>query len=144
MSYWDTSALVKLSVAEADSAQFQQLAAGATQIVTTSIARLEARTVFRRREAEGALPPGEAAALSADLERDVTSGRVLIHATDAHVERLFASVLETCFSETPPLFVRTNDTLHIATAIAAGEKEFITADSRQGIAARLAGLIVRP
>jgi uncharacterized protein with PIN domain len=58
MSYWDTSALVKLSVAEVDSAQFQQLAGAGPHIVTAGIARLEARTVFRRREAEGALPTG--------------------------------------------------------------------------------------
>jgi uncharacterized protein with PIN domain len=67
MSYWDTSALVKLCVAEADSTQFQQVAGTVTYLATASIARLEARTVFRRREAEGSLPTGEAAALSADL-----------------------------------------------------------------------------
>lgn len=38
MSHWDTSALVKLSVAEADSAQFQQLAGTTTRLVTAAIA----------------------------------------------------------------------------------------------------------
>ena len=144
MSYWDTSALVKLFVAEADSAQFQQLAGGAKRIVTASIARLEARTVFRRREGEGALPAGEAAVLSADLERDVADGRVVIQATDADVERDFAKVLEKCFSQTPPVFIRTNDALHLASAITAGEWEFVTADIRQRAAAQLMGLTVRP
>src|SRR4051812_33663316 len=118
MSYWDTSAWVKLSVAEPDSAEFQHIAATAERIVTSAIARLESRTVFRRREAEGALPPGEAALLSADLDRDVAEGRILIWPMDASVEREFANVLETCFSSTPPIFVRTNDALHIASAIA--------------------------
>ena len=144
MSYWDTSALVKLSVAEADSPQFQQLARSAARIVTAAIARLEARTVFRRREAEGALPPGEAAALAADLNRDVGNGRVVIQAADTDVENEFGKVLETCFSQTPPVFVRTNDALHIATAIVAGEAEFITADARQRAAATLLRLIVLP
>ncbi len=144
MSYWDTSALVKLSVAEADSQQFQQLARSAARIITAAIARLEARTVFSRREAEGALPPGEAAALVADLNRDVGNGRVVIQAADNDVENEFGKVLETCFSQTPPVFVRTNDALHIATAIVAGEAEFITADVRQRAAATLLGLIVLP
>ena len=144
MSYWDTSALVKLSVAEVDSAQFQQLAVGAVRIVTAAIARLEARTVFRRREAEKALADGEAAALSADMERDVANGRFVIQATDADVECEFAQVLDQCFSQTPPVFVRTNDALHIASAITAGETEFVTADLRQRAAAQLMGMTVQP
>lgn len=144
MSYWDTSALVKLSVAEADSAQFQQLAASAARIVTADIARLEARTVFRRREAEGSLPAGEATVLSADLERDVANGRVVIQAANANVEREFTKVLETCFSQAPPVFVRTNDALHIASAIVAGESEFTTADARQRAAAQVMGRAVQP
>ena len=144
MSYWDTSALVKLFVAEADSAQFQQFAGSAARIVTAAIARFEARTVFRRREAEGALPAGEAAALSADLDRDVANGRVVMQASDAAVERDFAKVLEKCFSPTSPVFIRTNDALHLASAIAAGETEFVTADLRQRAAAKLMGLTVQP
>ena len=51
MSYWDTSALVKLSLLEADSARFVLLAATGSQIVTADIARFEARAAFRRHEA---------------------------------------------------------------------------------------------
>jgi len=144
MSYWDTSSLVKLSIAESDSAQFQQLAASAGRIVTANIARLEARTVFRRREAEGALPVGEAAVLSAEMDRDIAGGRVAIQATDSEVEREFTEVLEKCFSQSPPIFIRTNDALHIASAIVAGELEFVTADLRQRGAVQLMGLTVQP
>ncbi|HEV7402253.1 MAG TPA: type II toxin-antitoxin system VapC family toxin [Chthoniobacteraceae bacterium] len=144
MSYWDTSALVKLSVAESDSADFRQIAATTARTVTASIARLEARTVFRRLEAEGTLPAGEAAALSADLNRDVALGRLVVQVMDADVEREFVMVLEACFSSTPPIFIRTNDALHVASAVVAGEVEFITADSRQRAAAQLMGLTVRP
>ena len=144
MSYWDTSSLVKLSIAEADSLQFQRLAGSAARVVTANIARLEARTVFRRREAEGALPAGEAAVLSADMDRDVAHGRVVIQAADLDVERQFTKVLEKCFSQTPPLFIRTNDALHIASAIVAGEAEFVTSDLRQRTAVQLMGLTVHP
>jgi uncharacterized protein len=144
MSYWDTSALVKLCVAEADSAQFQQLAGSAARIVTAAMARMEARSVFRRREAEGALPVGEAAVLSADIDRDIANGRLVIQAADSEVEHNFTTVLEKCFIQAPPVFIRTNDALHIASAIAAGEAEFVTADVRQRAAAQLMGLIVQP
>ena len=87
---------------------------------------------------------GEAAVLSADLDRDVANGRVVIQGTEADVEREFAKVLETCFSQTPTVFVRTNDALHIASAIVPGEAEFVTADIRQRTAAQLMRLTVQP
>jgi hypothetical protein len=49
-----------------------------------------------------------------------------------------------CHSQTPPVFVRTNYALHIASALVAGETEFITADGRQRVAAKLMGLVVLP
>jgi predicted nucleic acid-binding protein len=63
MSYWDSSALLKLYVQELDSSEFQTLAREASRVATGSLARYEVRTVFRRREAEGVLPRGEAEAL---------------------------------------------------------------------------------
>jgi predicted nucleic acid-binding protein len=56
MSYWDSSALVKLYVQELDSSEFQTLAREASRVATGSLARYEVRTVFRRREAEGVSP----------------------------------------------------------------------------------------
>jgi predicted nucleic acid-binding protein len=46
------------------------------------------------------------------------------------MEREFGTVLEACFSQKPPTFIRTNDALHLASAKVAGEVEFITADVR--------------
>jgi hypothetical protein len=87
---------------------------------------------------------GEAGALSVDMDCDVADGRIIIQAADADVENAFAKVLDKCFAQTPPVFIRTNDALHIASAIAAGEAEFVTADIRQRTAAQLMGLIVLP
>lgn len=63
--------------------------------------------------------------------------------TDA-VREKFGEVLEACFSQTRPVFIRTNDALHIASALVAGENEFVTADGRQRAAAVLMGLAVLP
>jgi predicted nucleic acid-binding protein len=80
MSYWDSSALVKLYVQELyvqelDSAEFRALAVKASRVATGSLTRHEVRTVFRRREAEGVLPSDEAAALYAELNTDIASSR---------------------------------------------------------------------
>ncbi|MEO6788441.1 MAG: type II toxin-antitoxin system VapC family toxin [Chthoniobacteraceae bacterium] len=144
MSYWDTSALVKLSVVEADSSQFHQLAGRAAPIVTAAITRFEARSVFRRREAEGSLPTGEAVRLSGDMERDIARGKITVQAENAEMEKRFNEVLERCYSQTPPVFIRTNDALHLASVLVAGEKEFVSADARQRAAAVLLGLNVLP
>ena len=71
MSYWDSSALVKLYVQELDSAEFRELAVKASRVATGSLTRHEVRTVFRRREAEGVLASGEAAALYDELTADI-------------------------------------------------------------------------
>ena len=46
MSYWDSSALVKLYVRELDSAEFRALALEARRVATGSLTRHELRTVF--------------------------------------------------------------------------------------------------
>jgi predicted nucleic acid-binding protein len=129
MSYWDSSALVKLYVQELDSTEFRELAVNASCVATGSLTRHEVRTAFRRREAEGVLPSGEAAALYDELTADM--------------EREFGTVLEACFSQKPPTFIRTNDALYLASAKVAGKLEFITADMRQRAAALLMGFTVR-
>ena len=144
MSYWDSSALVKLYVQELDSAEFRELAVKASRVATGSLTRHEVRTVFRRREAEGVLPSGEAAALYDELTADIAAADIVIQPETADTEREFGAVLEVCFSQTLPTFIRTNDALHLASAKVALEPEFITADMRQRAAAMLMGFTVLP
>jgi len=144
MSYWDSSALVKLYVREPDSAEFRALASKANRVTTGSITRHEVRTVLRRREAEGVLPSGEAAALYGELNADIAANDIMIQSETADMEREFGIVLDKCFSQTPPIFIRTNDALHLASAKVAGEPEFITGDVRQRAAALLMGFTVLP
>lgn len=143
MSYWDTSALVKLYLVEPDSALFESFAV-ASPIVTGTIAQHELHTVFRRREAEGAIAAGGAAALYQRLTTDVARGMLRVHSDSQALEQEFTIVLERVFSRTPPLLLRTNDALHLAAALAAGESEFVTADVRQREAAEFLGFKLRP
>jgi predicted nucleic acid-binding protein len=113
-------------------------------MATGSLTRHEVRTAFRRREAEGVLPSGESASLYDEFTADIAATDIVIQPETADTEREFGAVLEACFSQTPPTFIRTNDALHLASAKVAGEPEFITADMRQRAAAMLMGFTVLP
>ncbi|MCE9611892.1 MAG: type II toxin-antitoxin system VapC family toxin [Chthoniobacter sp.] len=144
MSYWDTSALVKLYVQEPDSARFQAMTGADIRLFTARLSRYEAWTMFRRREAAGLLPPEEALALLREISTDIAAGNIVIQEDGMAVEREFSAVMEACLSQTPPVFIRTNDALHLASAKVAGETEFVIADGRQRAAALLVGFTVLP
>jgi uncharacterized protein with PIN domain len=93
MSYWDSSALVKLYVQESDSTEFRKLAVNASCVATGSLTRHEMRTVFRRREAEGVLPNGEAAALYDELTADIAAAHIVIQSETADVRHRSAALL---------------------------------------------------
>jgi hypothetical protein len=78
------------------------------------------------------------------LTADIAAADIVIQPETPDTEREFGAVLEVCFSQTPPTFIRTNDTLHLASAKVAGEPEFISADIRQRAAAMLMGFKVLP
>ena len=79
-----------------------------------------------------------------NITGDVAAGEIQVQPETDVVRGKFGEVLEACFSQTPPAFIRTNDALHVASALVASEKEFITADGRQRAAAVLMGLAVLP
>jgi hypothetical protein len=62
---------------------------------------------------------------------DIGAADIVIQPETADMEREFGTVLEACFSQKPPTFIRTNDALHFASAKVAGELEIITANMRQ-------------
>jgi predicted nucleic acid-binding protein len=142
MSYWDTSALVKLYLREVDSMAFRNRSLQEAPLHTAHLARHELRTVFLRRESEGLIQPGSAALLFQDFEEDVIAGRILVQTETPAVQQEFVKVLEQCLLVTPPVFIRTNDALHIASARVVQQTDFVTADNRQRAAAVHVGLIV--
>lgn len=144
MAQWDTSALLKLYMAEADSTVFEQIAACSTLPCAAFIARHEARAAFLRREGEGALPSGEAERLYQVLIADMASGNVVETPLSAALEAEYALILRQCLLHSPPVFIRTNDALHLAAARLSGETEFVTADARQRAAALHLGFTVLP
>lgn len=144
MSYGDSSALAKLFIMETDSDAYRVRAAAGFPLLSARLARYELATTFRRKEAEGLLQPGGAKVLRQRFDRFVARGRIILQPDVPSLRAKFDQVLEDCLSTTPPVFVRTNDALHIATALAAGETDFVSADIRQKKAAETCGLTVHP
>lgn len=144
MAHWDTSGLLKLFFAEADSPTFATLAAAGTVPVTAFIARHEVRTAFLRREGEGALPSGEADQLYHDFLTDIADGDITEVPMSPALEFEYGNILRQCLLHSPPVFVRTNDALHLAAARLMGEREFVSADVRQRCAAAHLGFSVLP
>lgn len=68
--YLDTSSLIKLYVAEEESAAVRTLVAGASVVATCVLAYPEARSALARLRREGVLTPAEQARAKADLEQD--------------------------------------------------------------------------
>jgi len=144
VSYWDPSALLKLYVAESDSGVFLALASATPRLVTAFIGKHEARAAFHRRETEQVLSPGGGDACYKKLVHDINLGRLEVVPESTQLEDEFGRILAQCFSQTPPIFVRTNDALHLAAAKVAGETEFLSADGRQRAAVALLGFTVLP
>lgn len=144
MAFWDTSALLKLYLAEADSALFESWALAFSELVTAFIGKHEARTAFRRKEAQGVIPAGEEDVCWQRFCRDIQTGRIQVIPESPQLELTFGRILDQCLYLAPPLFVRTNDALHLAAAKVAGETDFVTADARQAATTTVIGLKVMP
>ena len=144
MSYWDTSALLKLYLTESDSSTFQSLAETTPRLVTGFIGKHEARTAFRRREAESVIAQGAAEECYQKLVKDLSQNQIQMVPETTFLDHEFGRVLESCLSQSPPVFIRTNDALHLAAARVAGEVEFVSSDIRQRFAAEYLGFTVLP
>lgn len=144
MSYWDTGCLVKLYTPEPNSAQFSSYLAANSRCVTADLAPLEFWATVRRKEAEGLLAAGEAQKVQTVFESDIDAGLILMQASDESVRREYHDVVDRCLAATPPIYIRTNDALHLAAAKVAGETEIVATDKRMREAALLLGCSLFP
>lgn len=96
------------------------------RVAISAIGRYEAEAVFRRKEAAGALQAGDADLFQQRFDTHVRAGLISSASRSAEVKRRFSEVLRRCLTQTPPVFFRASDTLHIATAVAEGETELVT------------------
>jgi predicted nucleic acid-binding protein len=144
MSYWDTSALGKLYVPEADSSDFEQKASAESVIFAARLVLCEMRRVVFRKESEGLLPVGAAETILSQLDQDVTTGQISLVEFESRVETEFNAIMAGCYRRRPPLLIRTIDALHLASARVAGQTEMVATDKRLRDAARLLGFALFP
>jgi predicted nucleic acid-binding protein len=144
MAYWDTSCLIKLYAFEADSADFQAHALAGSSVVTSEITRLELHAAPQRKEAARDLQVGGARQLLRVFDSDVANGLILVKALAPAVAAQFDAIIEQCYRQTPVLPLRTLDGIHIATAVDAGESEFVATDKRLRDAALKLGFTLYP
>jgi predicted nucleic acid-binding protein len=144
MSYWDTSALAKLYVSEADSRDFETHAAKTSQLTVSVIGRLELRTVLRRREGEGSLSLGSTDVLYRSFCSLIKTGQFVEEPMTPDLEAEFFAILDSCLGQSPPIFLRTNDALHLAAARRANETEVVSTDKGLRRAARFLGFNLFP
>jgi predicted nucleic acid-binding protein len=145
MSYWDTSALAKLYVAEPDSALYERKSAGGRQApVTARVTLFEMRRVAFRKEAEGFLRPLFAETMLQRLTAHVQTGEVRVVESDLAVAAEFDRIMAACYRRNPPLLLRTLDALHLASARVAGESEVVATDGRLREVAAFLGFSLFP
>ena len=144
MSYWDTSALSKLYLPEADSLAFAQKAGSAAVIVTAKLALHEMRRVAFRKEIAGLIPANTAEMVLNQVDRDIAAGQIRVVDMNTQTEAEFSAIMARCYRSAPPIPIRTFDAIHLATARVAGETEFVATDKRLRDAAKLHGFALFP
>lgn len=142
-TYWDTSCILALYVHELLSAQVVALAAEEAQALTSS-AILEYEMVFalHAKEAKGEIPRGSARRVLSKFQSDLRKGRFLLVPLGRDVVGQASLVARECAHPGQPLFLRTLDGIHIATARTLQSSVLITADKRMAAAAAHIGLRV--
>jgi len=145
VSLWDTSTFAKLYVPEADSALFQQHADEASELpMVARLAILEMQRVVRFKAITGDLQPGEAESVLRELREEVARGEVRVVELDGAVERELERIMRICYSQSPPLLLRTADALHLCSASVARETEIVCTDKLMRAAATLLGFTLFP
>jgi predicted nucleic acid-binding protein len=100
------------------------------------------QTFLHRKDASKGYGDREGAQMLADLESDLTEGRLKVAPADWAKVISTAEQLSTRHTGTGGY--RGFDMLHVATAVELGAKEFLTFDARQGALAKSVGLTVKP
>ena len=143
MIYWDTSCVIKLYAQESDSGVWEQRALHADDgLVASALMRTEAVYAFHQKEIRGEIKPGAAQALLDLLDGDIDAGRYLMIPLGGDVLDEACTIARECYLADPPVFTRTLDGIHLATARLLKCKHVATSDARMRVAAELLGFVL--
>lgn len=143
MIYWDTSCVIKLYAQESDSGAWEQRALDADDgLIASALMRTEAVYAFHQKEGRGEIKPGAAQALLELLDGDIDAGRYQMIPVGSDVLAEACTIARECYLADPPVFTRTLDGIHLATARLLKCKHVATSDARMRVAAELLGFVL--
>ncbi|MFN3397489.1 MAG: type II toxin-antitoxin system VapC family toxin [Sulfurimicrobium sp.] len=138
--YIDTSALLKLYVTEAFSAEAESYLAGIDRPYISSLTTLEWHCAMARRQRTGAITDTYLAMARQEFMRHVTEGYFRVHSVTDILFTQALGVLEA----SRPIPLRTLDALHLAAVRAVKAQTIATADKIMAQAATKLGMKVAP
>src|ERR1043166_1499405 len=144
MVFWDTSALLKLYVAEPDSNAFAALAQREGQFAISGWTTHEILCSLHRKELLRDLGAGGAEAIYRRIVEQVAAGGLHVINYTAIVAERTIEVIRGCYSTRTPVPIRSLDALQLGSALAGGAIELVSADARMRAGAKIFSLRVLP
>ena len=145
MTYWDTSALLKLYVPEPDSAHLLDLLSLENQpLYSSAIATVEVLCAVHRKERSGGLRPGSFASILLKFRADCGGGRIVLIPYGDDVAAKAEQVVRLALRRRQLGMIRSLDAIHIASALSVGAKTMVATDLRLREVAALAKLKLEP
>lgn len=139
--YWDTSCVLALYVPEHISSQASELASVQKgPIQSSAILEFEMTFAIYAKEARGEIPSGSSGRVLSRFQIDLQRGRYLLVPLGIDIKSSTKEIAARVLQTEPPVFLRTLDGIHIATAMELGSPELITADKKMADAATLLGI----
>ena len=140
-AYWDTSCVLALYAPEEISSQAAELASlEKGQIHSSAILEFEMTFAVHAKEARGEIPSGGSAKVLSQFQTDLQRGRFLLVPLGIDIKACTRDIAARTLQAEPPVFLRTLDGIHIATALELGSSELITADRKMADAATRLGI----
>jgi len=145
MTLWDTSAVVKLFVAEGESERLTALAGSQTvPALVSDLVEIELWSALMAKELAQAVPRGFASGALEDYRTGLVDGVMIAVALSARVREAAAETVRRCARGRTGFALRAMDALHLGTALASRCDAIVTTDTRQRQAAAILGLKILP
>ncbi len=143
--YWDTSALLKLYIAEPESEAMARLAALCEgPLLSSAIAPVEIVSTLARKEHVGELRRDGSREIFKKISEDITAGRFSLVPFGDDVVLESARIVRLGYGRKRPVMVRALDLIHLASAAVSRSKRIVTTDKRMRELAERAGFEVLP
>ncbi|MCC5846837.1 MAG: type II toxin-antitoxin system VapC family toxin [Verrucomicrobia bacterium] len=139
--YWDTSCLLKLYCREPDSDRYlHQIGKSAEPLITSSLTQSEIYFALLQKQTRSETGQKSAQEIFSEYMDDLNRGLIFQVPIGMALLQKTREVADRCFGVEPPVFLRTLDGIHLATAMEAGCTRLVTTDQRMKSAACVLGI----